>query len=137
MSFWKKETDSAEWLAGVEFFDGFTAAQMQRVAALGQEQEADAGALLVDQGDTGVDCYVIVEGTASVYVGGDFITSLAPGTMVGEMSLVGHKPRNATVIADTPMKLIRFDAEHFRQLLDEMPRASERVMALLHERANR
>ena len=54
--------------------------------------------------------------------------------MVGEMALVDHRPRRASVIADTDMRLLRFDARHFRQLLDEMPKASERVMRLLTER---
>jgi CRP-like cAMP-binding protein len=57
--------------------------------------------------------------------------------MVGEMALVDHRPRTASVFAETDMRLLRFDARHFRQLLDEMPKASERVMRMLHERLQR
>ena len=50
------------------------------------------------------------------------------------MALVEHKPRNATVVADTPMKLIVFDTKHFKQLLEEMPKAHDRVMETLAAR---
>ena len=86
------------------------------------------------QGDAGADCFVIVEGTAGVFINGEFVTSLSSGTMVGEMALVDHRPRTATVMAETEMKMLRFHARQFRRLLDEMPKASERVMTLLHDR---
>lgn len=137
MPFWKKPTESAEWLKNVAFFDGFSDAELARVAALGHETEAPAGKVLVDQGDPGTECFVIVEGSASVYKGGEHIASLDPGSMLGEMALVDHRPRNATVSADTDMKLLRFHAREFRTLLEEMPKASERVMALLTARLQR
>lgn len=137
MAFWKKPSESADWLAGVAFFEGFSSDELARVAALSSEVEAKSGAMLTDQGDTGLDCFVIVEGDASVYVGGMHIASLGPGSMLGEMALVDHRPRNATVLADSDMRLLRFDAKHFRQLLDEMPKASERVMNLLTSRLQR
>lgn len=137
MPFWKKPQESVDWLASLRFFEGFTTEELARVARLGEEVEARRGALLMDQGDPGRECFVVVEGSASVYVGGDYVATSGPGSMVGEMALVDHRPRTASVVADTDMRLLRFDARHFRQLLDEMPKASERVMTMLHERARR
>jgi CRP-like cAMP-binding protein len=54
--------------------------------------------------------------------------------MVGEMALIDHRPRTATVVADGDMKLLRFKTRAFRTLLDEMPKASERVMTMLRAR---
>jgi CRP-like cAMP-binding protein len=58
--------------------------------------------------------------------------------MIGEMALIGHRPRTASVVAETDMKLLRFDAPQFRKLLSEMPKAEERVTSLLlaRRRAN-
>jgi len=137
VAFWKKPNESADWLSGVAFFEGFSSDELERVAALSTEVEAKAGAMLTDQGDPGLDCFVIVSGDASVYAAGELLNSLSAGAMFGEMALVDHRPRMATIIADTDMKLLRFDAKHFRQLLDEMPKASERVMALLTTRLMR
>ena len=105
------------------------------MAELADDVEAEAGAVLIDQGRVGHECYVIQDGTAGVYVGDEHVATLGPGSMVGEMALIEHRPRSATVVAETPMRLLAFDTRHFRELLDEMPKASERVMSLLNARA--
>jgi CRP-like cAMP-binding protein len=134
-----RATGGAERLRGLAFFAGFGDDELDRVAQLAEEVEAETGARLVDQGRVGQECFVILDGHASVFVGEDYVAGLGPGSMVGEMALVDHRPRVATVVADTPMVLLRFDTKRFRTLLDEMPLARERVTQLLAERlqANR
>jgi CRP-like cAMP-binding protein len=121
-------------LRKVAFFEGFNDNELHRVAELAEEVDAEAGAELTDQGRPGQTAYVIVEGTAAVEVGGGVINTVGPGELVGEMSLIDHRPRTATVRATTPMRLLAFDAARFRRLLDEMPKAQVRVMELLVER---
>jgi CRP/FNR family transcriptional regulator, cyclic AMP receptor protein len=135
----KKAVDGAAKLKGVSFFDGFSDDELNRVAELADDVEAEAGALLVDQGRVGLECYVILEGQAGVFTGDEHIATVGPGSMVGEMALVEHRPRNATVVAETPMRLLAFDTAHFKTLLSEMPKAHDRVMELLATRlqANR
>jgi CRP-like cAMP-binding protein len=129
------QQDAAAQLGDVAFFEGFTAEELTRVAELADEVEAEAGAELMDQGRPGQECYVILEGTAGVYFSGEHVATLEAGSMVGEMALVDHRPRSATVVAETPMRLLGFDTKAFRSLLDEMPKASQRVMSLLNARA--
>jgi CRP/FNR family transcriptional regulator, cyclic AMP receptor protein len=136
MSFGSKSSDRSKLLADVPFFEGFSEDELRRVVALSDEVTSPAGSVLIDQGDTGVDCYVIVQGEASIYVRGEFVNSVGRGSMVGEMALVDHRPRTATVVADTDLQLLRFDSRAFRKLLDEMPKASERVMRQLQARLN-
>ncbi len=83
MSFWKKPVESADYLSSVAFFEGFTSDELARVASLSGELTVGAGAVVIDQGDTGVDCYVIVEGTASVRVRDEEVAVLSAGDMVG------------------------------------------------------
>lgn len=130
----KKAVDGAEKLRGVAFFDGFSDDELQRVAELADDVEAESGAMLVDQGRVGQECFVILEGQAGVYASGEHIATVGPGMMVGEMALVEHRPRNATVVAETPMRLLAFDTRHFKQLLEEMPKAHDRVMEVLAAR---
>jgi CRP-like cAMP-binding protein len=134
MAFWKHHDEGADWLAGVAFFEGFSSQDLSRVADLSTEVEAPAGTVLIDQGDTGTECFVIVEGTVNVYVANTHVATSGPGSVVGEMALVDHRPRNASVIAETDVRLLRFDSRRFRQLLAEMPKAEERIMALLTAR---
>lgn len=132
--FGRKRTGDAEWLAGVAFFKDFSNDELERVAALAKEVDAEPGAELMEQGRMGDSCYVIVEGSANVYMSGEHVASLQEGSMVGEMALIDHRPRNATVVAETPMVLAAFDHKAFHQLLDEMPKAKERVLELLNAR---
>ncbi|MBL0206200.1 MAG: cyclic nucleotide-binding domain-containing protein [Candidatus Microthrix sp.] len=134
MSFWKKPAESAGYLSGVAFFEGFSNEDLARVASLSGELKVGSGAMVIDQGDTGVDCYVIMEGTASVRVRDEEVATLGSGDMLGEMALIDHRPRTASVVATTDMHLLRFNSRQFRQLLTEMPKAEERVMTMLTER---
>ena len=133
----RKSHDDVDWLSSVPFFDGFSEDDLRRVLDLSDQMEAPAGTVLVDQGDPGTDCFVIVEGQASVYVRGEHIATSGPGSMVGEMALIDHRPRTATVVADTDTKLLRFRTKAFRTLLDEMPKASEQVLITLRSRLAR
>jgi CRP-like cAMP-binding protein len=46
-------------------------------------------------------------------------------------------PPQRHAIAETDLELAVFDTNSFRTLLDEMPRASEKVLGLLNERLRR
>ena len=137
MAFGSKHGDRAALLAEVPFFEGFASDDLRRVVELSDEVRAAEGTVLVDQGDPGAHCYVVLEGSANVYVSGEFVAAVDAGSTIGEMALVDHRPRTATVVAATDMTLLRFEAKAFRKLLDEMPKASERVMTLLHARLRR
>jgi CRP-like cAMP-binding protein len=77
---------------------------------------------------------VVLAGEATVHVGDELVATVGPGSMIGEMALVGHRPRSASVIAATPMELVAFNTEDFARLLAEMPKVHDRVMATLGSR---
>jgi len=134
MVFGRKPKESTEWLSSVAFFDGFSDAELGRVAKLFTEIELPAGSVVMDQGDPGTYCYVIVDGEVGVYVRGERVNSSGAGDVFGEMALVDHQPRTATVVADTDLKLLRFGTRDFHRLMDEMPKANERIMGMLRAR---
>lgn len=127
----KLDTD---WLGSLGFFEGFTPAELDSVSSLGERVEVKAGTEIIDQGRVGDACFVIVDGRAAVYIRGEFVTSVRSGSMVGEMALVEHRPRNATVVAETDMVLVSFGTSEFRKLLGESPNANEKVLAVLNAR---
>ena len=106
-----------------------------KIAALGEPVDAEKGAVLMDQGDVGTECFFVIAGSAGVYSGGQHIAEIGPGSIVGEMALVGHKPRNASVVAEAPMRLLAFNIVAFKKLLEEMPGSRDVIMKLLEARA--
>ena len=85
----------------MELCADFSDDQLQRVASLSERRYFGPGDVIVDQGDTGVECFGIEEGRAGVYVRGEYVATFGGGSMIGEMALVGHPPRTAGQVADT------------------------------------
>lgn len=123
-------------LRDVAFFEGFAPGELERVADLAKEVDALPGAVVIDQGRVGMECFVVLEGRASVFVGEDLVATIGPGTMIGEMALIDHRPRTASVVAETPMRLVSFRMSDFDTLLKEMPKVHERVITTLAARLN-
>lgn len=122
-------------LRHIALFAQMTEHELERVAALGEPVDAEPGAILTDQGDVGVECFLVLEGEAGIFTGGHHVATISAGAVVGEMALIGHKPRNATVTAQTPMRLLAFNISSFKKLLDEMPVAQKHIYGLLEARA--
>jgi CRP-like cAMP-binding protein len=122
-------------LRRLPIFAGVHENDVARVAGIGEPVDAEPGAILMDQGDVGTECFFVIEGQAGVFAAGQHVATIGAGSIVGEMALVGHKPRNARVVAETPMRLLAFDIAAFKKLLDTMPVAREIVMTVLEARA--
>jgi len=106
-----------------------------RIAEIGEPVDAEQGAILMDQGDVGTECFFVIDGHAGVYASGQHIADIGSGSIVGEMALVGHKPRNASVIAEAPLRLLCFNIAAFKKLLEEMPQSRDVIMKVLEARA--
>ena len=85
-------------LASVPLFSACSKRELQKIAKASDELTIPAGKVLVEQGDTGRECFVLVSGTASVKRGTRKVATLGPGDCVGELSLLDHGPRTATVV---------------------------------------
>ena len=85
------------------------------------------GKPLVNEGDYAYEFMAIEEGTAEVLRGDEILAELGPGDFFGEMGLLGHDKRNATVVAKTPMRLITLDQWDMRRLEKAVPSAAETI----------
>ena len=60
-----------------------------------------AGATLVEEGSSGHEFYLILEGRATVRKGTRKIATLGPGQYFGELAVLDPAPRNASVVAES------------------------------------
>ena len=104
-------------LSGVDLFRRCSKKDLESLAAIVEEVSVPAGTVLCDQGRVADECYVVIEGEADVSVGGDVFVQAGPGQPIGEMGLLDHLPRSATVTARTPMRLYKIDGDRFEELL--------------------
>ncbi len=77
---------------------------------------------------------MILDGTARVEVSPRKRGTLDPGKYFGEMSLLDGGPRSATVIADTPLRLLVIQRRDFSTLLREAPDLTESILTTLSRR---
>jgi len=94
-----------------------------------EHRRVAAGTTIVNEGDQGSEFFVILDGTARVIRQGRRIATLGPGSGFGELALLEHAPRNATVVADTDMELVVVGQHEFEGLLDEVPGFARRMLA--------
>jgi CRP-like cAMP-binding protein len=118
-------------LASVPLFTGFTTNELRDVAKATVELTLDQGKEFVTQGEVGREAFIIVEGTADVLRGGTKIAQLGPGAVVGELALLDHGPRTASVVAATPITVLVLGPREFSGLLDEVPTLTHKILANL------
>ena len=121
-------------LAQVQLFSSLSTRELQRLARASDEVKLPAGTTIIDQGQTGREAFVILDGTATVRRNGKKVAPLGPGAIVGELSLLDHGPRTATVTCDTDCTLLVLEARAFAAVIDEVPALAHKLMASLATR---
>jgi len=106
-------------LTAIPIFSELSPQEAKRLATFATETSAAEGQILMKEGDYSVELIAIEEGTADVIKGGEKIASLNQGDLIGEMGLLEHRPRNADVIASSPMRLIKLTHWEIRRMSDE------------------
>jgi CRP-like cAMP-binding protein len=121
-------------LRRMELFDGLSRRQRRLVAERAAEIEVEPGRVLCCKGKTSHQFFVIKEGTARVVRDGQFLNELGPGDFFGEMGLIEDAPRNADVIAETPLTLMVLSDRVFRELERQSPKLARRLSRQVEER---
>ena len=106
-------------LTAIPIFSHLSPDEAKRLAAFATETSAAEGQMLMKEGDYSVELIAIEEGTADVIQGGRKIASLGTGDLIGEMGLLERRPRNADVIASSPMRLLKLTHWEIRRMSEE------------------
>jgi CRP/FNR family cyclic AMP-dependent transcriptional regulator len=127
----------ANRLKSIPLFADLSEHERSQVARWADEVQVPEGKHLADQGEFAYEFFVIEEGTAEVKHGEDTIASLGPGDFFGEIALVEHVRRTASVVATGPMRAIVMFGRDFRAMEGEMPGVAARIRQAVEERKSR
>ena len=127
----KKHLDS---LSKVPLFSGCTKKELEKVARAGDEITMTAGTLIVDQGQTGREAFIVLDGEIMIKRNNRRVAVLGPGSVVGELSLLDHGPRTATAICETDCLLLVIEQRRFLGVLDNVPSISHKLLGALASR---
>jgi len=103
-------------LRSVPLFASMSDTELRRIATFASEDSAPAGATLMREGDYSNDMVAIESGTADVVRAGQTVGSLGPGDVFGEMGVLDHELRTASVVASSPMRLVRLTSWDVKRL---------------------
>jgi len=132
----------SEVLARMRLFDGLNADELAVVEKLVFVNRAAAGDTVCREGDRSDFLCFVVRGRLDILksqnasgttagapaAGAPVIAHLNPGDSLGEMALVDHQPRSATVRAAEDTTLVVLTRKGFEQLRRREPRAAAVLM---------
>lgn len=85
----------------VHLFSGLDDGELQQLAGIAEQGEAAPGSVIIQQNTTGTEMYIIASGSVQVFIEGFAnerpLVVLGRGQVVGEMALVDHGYRSASV----------------------------------------
>lgn len=86
------------------------------------------GDVIIREGDNGEELFIVLSGTVQVSSRGENLAELAAGGHFGEMALVDHSPRSATVVARTNARMLVMQRSGFYTLIRKEPALAVKLL---------
>ena len=131
----RRHDHEVDLLRRIPLFSACSKKELRRIASIADELQIRQGKVLTRQGGPGREMFVLLDGTVKVERNGVQVNTLGPGDFLGEGALVLGKPRNATITATLPLRVLVISDANFKQLLGEDARISTKVHETLAARA--
>jgi len=106
---------SFDWLRTIALFADCSNRELAQVMRFATVLDVPAGRILTRQGDAGRECFVIADGSTSIERNG-IVGSPTHGELVGELALLDHAPRTATVTTTAPTRVLVMSQREFTSL---------------------
>lgn len=128
------------FLRRVSIFEPLDEAAIKTLALSGHLLHFGKGEHIVKQGDRGNSLFLILHGSAGVYIktpdNGTEITvgHLEAGDFFGERSLLTGEPRSASILAETDLEVVEIEKANILPMLEANPGIMEELSQRLAER---
>ena len=109
---------------------------LKKVSTFASLESVAEGKTIIREGGFSNDFYVIDEGTARVERDGEQVAELGPGDIFGEQGLLEQQPRSASVVATSPVRLIKIEHWELSRMKQSMPEVVEQLRRKVEERSS-
>lgn len=123
-----------ELIRKVPLFSRLDKKGLQAVAQIADELDLPAGKVMAQEGDRGREFFILLEGEADVTKGDQSINTMREGNFFGEIALITHMPRTASVTATTDVRVLVINERDFGALIKKSPEVARGIAEALAER---
>lgn len=124
-------------LERVPLFAGLSPKEREKVARWSDAIDLPAGKHLLDEGRLPHEFFVILDGEVEVLHDGKRLATLGPGDFFGEIALIEHGRRTASVMTTTPTTLAVMSPASFTAMRREMAEVALRIDEAIRARTAR
>jgi hypothetical protein len=134
------EMDRVLFLRKVSLFGELAPRELTRIAAVAEERAYGDGETIAGQGETGDELHIVVTGEVRVLRAGPDaadeveLARRTTGDVVGEMALITHEPRMASLVAAGDVRTLQVGRREFEGVLRERPDTALAVIRILSRR---
>ena len=124
----KNGEDLVDTLRRFHLFADLDRAQLEAIADPDSERSFAAGERILRRGMSGSGFYVILDGEATVTLGGEELNRLRQGEFFGEISTLLDEPLTADVTAETPVRVLEIPGPRLEAFLLSYPKVMLRML---------
>lgn len=104
-------------ILGNDFMKNLELAQIREIVDCMYPVDYPRGSLIIKEGDVGSIMYVMEEGKVEVSREGKFLSTMAPGKVIGELAILYNCKRTATIKAAIDCKLWAIERQVFQTIM--------------------
>jgi CRP-like cAMP-binding protein len=127
----------AKSLERVPLFAGLSHKEREKVARWADTVDLPAGRHLLDEGRLPHEFFVIIDGEVEVLHEEQHLATLGQGDFFGEIALIEHGRRTASVVTTAPTTLAVMSPASFAAMRREMAEVAIRIDEAIRERMPR
>jgi len=132
----KKHSPHAARFKAISRFSGLSDDEIQQICDKGTYVHLPQSWSLIAEQTPADKAYVILSGTASVRQHGEEIAQMGPGDVMGEIAIVKHSLRTASVVSLTELEVLHFTSEALTKLAEDIPAFGRALEATTAERTD-
>lgn len=123
-----------DFLKKVSLFESFPETTLDTISQKCKVLDLDHEETLCEEGTFQNNFYVILKGKVLVYKSRKIINTLGPGDYFGEMALIDHQPRAASIRGLGPATLLEISDDFFKAHILTEPKAIFALLTTLNQR---
>ena len=105
----------------IDRFSDLSDKEVAKIASAGTYVTVPADWALMGEGTASDKAYLLISGEVSVRKDGKEVAQLGPGDIFGEMGIIKHKLRTATVVSLSRLEALHFTKEQVEELQQQIP----------------